>query len=470
VRWILYNVLFTIGYVLMAPGFLLRMLRRGGYRPNFRHRFGRYDAATADRLAALRTPHSALRPPHSALRTPHSAFRTPHSAFRTPDAPLWIHAVSVGEVGVAVQVMAALRGRDPSLRFVLSTTSSTGWREAAKRVGPADVLLYNPLDFPPCAARALDAIGPRALLLTESEIWPNLIRACGRRGIPVMLVNGRISDRSAPRYRLLRFWFGPVLRQFGLLLAQSDLDRDRLAAAGADAARMVVTGSVKFDAARRDPSGEGRAAAALAGLDMGAGRRVLLGGSTWPGEETILLGIYRRLRERHADLRLVLVPRHFERGDEVAADIAAAGFACVRQSRLDAGAAPPPADGPPPVLLVDTTGDLMGFYAHAAVAFVGKSLAARGAQNMIEPCLCGVPTIVGPHTQNFRPVMADLLAAGAIVQVDGAAQLERRIGELLAQPDACRALGERAAAAVARRRGVVGRCAELILQQMEAHA
>jgi len=443
-RWIVYNVLFTIGYLLMAPGFFLRMARRGGYRRHFRHRIGRYGALTLERMAA-------------------GAGAAP-----TPEGrPIWIHAVSVGEVYVAWQTMHALRMKRPGLRFVFSTTSSTGWREAEKRIRPEDVLIYNPLDFPFCVRRALDAIQPQAFILTESEIWPNLIRACGRRGIPMFLINGRISDRSAPRYRLMRFWFGPVLRQFTLLLTQSDLDRQRLLDAGADAARVVVTGSLKFDVARRDPPKEQIAAAVLSRLDMGAGRTILLGGSTWPGEEEILLGIYRRLQPQFPELRLVLIPRHFERGDAVASAVSAAGFTCIRKSLLDAGA-DPAATGAGAVLLVNTTGEMMGFYPHAAIAFVGKSLCSHGAQNMIEPCLCGKATLVGPFTENFRPVMADLLSAQAILQVADAAGLEREITALLADPLRREALGSRAAAAVQRRRGVVGCCADRILQGMDS--
>jgi len=441
-RWIVYNVLLVIGYLVMTPGFLLRMTRRGGYRRHFRQRFGRYGALTRARMAG----------------------GTDAGAGRKPDdRPIWIHAVSVGEVYVAWQVMHALRVKRPGTRFVLSTTSSTGWREAEKRIRPEDVLIYNPLDFPFCVRHALDAIQPRAFILTESEIWPNLIRACGRRGIPMFLINGRISDRSAPRYRLLRFWFGPVLRQFTLLLMQSDLDQRRLVDAGADARRVVVTGSVKFDVARRDPAKEQMAAALLSQLDMGVGRAILLGGSTWPGEEDALLGIYRRLQPQFPDLRLVLIPRHFERGDAVAAAISAAGLTCIRKSLLDAGVEPA-ATGANAVLLVNTTGEMMGFYAHATIVFVGKSLCAHGAQNMIEPCLCGKATLVGPFTENFRPVMADLLAAQAIVQAPDAAALEREIAALLAAPQRREELGNRAAAAVQRRRGVVGRCADLILQ------
>lgn len=434
-RWLLYNFLFAVGYALLTPRFLLRMRRRGGYGAHFGHRFGRYEPEWRARLEAAR-------------------------------GAIWIHAVSVGEVYVAGQLMRSLRASAPSLRFVFSTTSSTGWREAEKQVGHEDVLIYNPLDFPRCVRRALDAVRPRACLLVETELWPNFIRQCAARGIPLFLVNGRISDRSAPGYRRLRYWFGPVLRLFRTLMAQSDLDARRLAAAGADPARIVVTGSFKFDVAVRQPAREEEAGALLRRLDFAPPRLLLLGASTWPGEEEALLALHRALRPRFPELRLALAPRHFERGDQVAAAIAAAGLRPLRKSRIDSGRQAPAALAADDVLLIDTTGELMGFYPHATVAFVGKTLAALGGQNMIEPCLCGVPTLVGPHTGNFRPVMADLLAAQAILQVGDAAGLERAVARLLASPEERRALGTRAAAAVAARKGVVARCAARLLDEI----
>ena len=425
-RWFLYNVLFAVAYAAMLPHFLLRMKRRGGYRARFADRFGRYPEEVAARLRAL-------------------------------DGAVWVHAVSVGEVYVAGQVMRALRERLPDVRFVLSTTSSTGWKEAEKLVGPQDVLVFNPLDFPPCVARALEAIRPRAFILTESEIWPNVIRACHRRGVPLFLVNARVSDRSAPGYRRLRLWFGPALRMFARIFAQSEMDRRRLVDAGADPSRIEVTGSFKFDVAIRAPEKEQAVSPFLKACDAGRGRIVLLGGSTWPGEDAVLVSAYARLRAKHPDLRLVLVPRHFEKADAVQAEIERAGFACARKSRMPQG---PGAGDRPVVALGDTTGELMGFYGQADIVFVGKSLCEHGAQNMIEPCLCGAATLVGPHTENFRPVMADLLEAGALIQVPDAAALEREIDRLAGDADARRALGERAAAVVLRRKGVVGRCAD----------
>lgn len=420
-KWRLYNFLFAIVYALALPSFLVRMFRRGGYRARMGDRFGRYP-----------------------------------SDLSFPEGAVWIHAVSVGEVFVAGQMMAALRERSPDVKFVLSTTSSTGWVQAEKLVGQGDVLVYNPLDFTGCVRRALDRARPRAAILTESEIWPNFIRALKARRIPVFLINARVSDRSAPRYRRLRWFFGDVLRSFTRIFAQSKMDADRLVAAGADPAALETTGSFKFDVAHRDEAKEKE----LRGW-IGPGD-VLLGASTWPGEDIVMLEAYRALLRSRPDVKLVIAPRHFEKADAVEANIRKAGFCCVRRS-CDLVAMP---SDDPNVYLCDTTGELMGLYGISSVAFVGKSICEHGAQNMIEPCLCGVATLVGPNVENFRPVMSDLLAMNAIVQVDGSAALCEEVVRLFNDARGRRELGERAVKAVLSRRGVVGRCADSMLSLM----
>ena len=425
-KWLLYNALFAVAYAAMLPSFLLRMKRRGGYRARFADRFGRYPAEIA---AALRNGNR-----------------------------IWVHAVSVGEVQVAGQLMRAMRAKNPSVRFVFSTTSSTGWKTAEREISPGDVLIYNPLDFGSCVRRALDAARPCAVILTETEIWPNFIRALKKRGVPVYLVNARISDRSAPRYKALRWFFGEVFRCFAKIYAQSDLDAKRLADAGTNPSSVAVTGSFKFDVAHRNETKEQELRNWI-----GDGE-ILLGGSTWPGEDVLMLQTYKKVLERHPGVKLVIAPRHFEKSDAVEANIRAAGFGCVRRSRGDAPA-------PGAVFLADTTGELMGLFGISSVAFVGKSLCEHGSQNMIEPCLCGVATVVGPYTENFRPVMSDLLAADALVQTSDAPSPEERAVRVEAEllrffddPARRTAYGERAKAAVARRCGVVGRCADELLE------
>ena len=480
-KWVLYNLLFAAVYPFLLPGFLMRMLKRGGYAARMGDRFALYPR---DVLAKL-IPDGKPVCPHSALSTKHQA---PGTDF------VWIHAVSVGEVQVAGQLMREWRKTDPSVRFCFSTTSSTGWKMAEKEVNDGDVLIYNPLDFPNFVKSALKTIRPRAIVLTESEIWPNFILQAKKTGIPMFLINARVSDRSAPRYKFARYFFKDVFGAFTKIFAQSDLDASRIRAAmrPEDADKVVVTGSFKFDVAKRNEAKEkelrewifGESEEVRVKSEELRNAKILLGGSTWPGEDKVLLDIYKSilaLGTRHQALGtalLVLAPRHFEKADEVEANIKAAGFTCIRRSRGDTS--PLSKDDArrnsslftltsslpnPPVYLCDTTGEMMGLFGICDVAFVGKSLCAHGSQNMIEPCLCGKPTFVGPYTENFRPVMSDLLASDAIVQVKDAEELKSRIVEIFSR-DGDAALGERAKAAVLNRRGVVPRCVQAIREEL----
>jgi len=458
-KWALYNVLFALVYPFLLPGFLVRMLRRGGYAARIGDRFALYPRDIMARFLPDGKPVCGHRAPSDQRMPPRSGF-------------VWIHAVSVGEVQVAGQLMREWRKVEPSVRFCFSTTSSTGWLMARKELASLsvadgssgeDVLVYNPLDFPNFVKSALKTVRPRVIVLTESEIWPNFILMARRRGIPLFLVNARVSDRSAPRYRLARFFFGEVFAAFTRIFAQSELDRRRLVDAGAPAEKVDVTGSFKFDVARRDETKERELRAWI-----GPGE-VLLGGSTWPGEDEVLMRIYRKILARASAARrlpprLVLAPRHFEKADAVEENIRSYGFSCIRRSRGDAS----PADcaATPPVFLCDTTGEMMGLFGLCDAAFVGKSLCAHGSQNMIEPCLCGKPTAVGPHTENFRPVMSDLLEARAIVQVPDESGLEQTLAHWFDCGDD--GLGARAAAAVANRRGVVPRCVAAMRSCLDA--
>ena len=425
-KWFLYNVLFSIAYMAMMPHFLLRMKRRGGYRARMGDRFGRYPEETVKAISAM-------------------------------ESPVWIHAVSVGEVQVAGQLMRAMREVSPNVRFVFSTTSSTGWKVALKEVGEGDVLMYNPLDFMPCVRRALDLVKPRAVILTETEIWPNFIRMVTKRGIPIFLANARISDRSSRRYPKLKWFFGEIFARFTKIWTQSELDRRRLIEAGARDESIAVTGSFKFDVARRNPAKESEL-----GEWIGAKGLVIVGGSTWPGEDAFMLRAYREVLKVSPEATLVLAPRHFEKADQVEANIAAAGFGCIRRSRGESVA---DAKGPS-VFLCDTTGEMMGLWGLADIAFVGKSLFEHGSQNMIEPCLCGAATLVGPNTENFRPVMSDLLDGGALLQLPDEAALTKEIVALALDASRRKALGAKATAAVERRKGVVGRVASELCERL----
>lgn len=429
-RWFLYNILFFIAGLFLLPHFYLKMKRRGGYKANFKNRFGRY---TPEQLKNIGEGGAIL-----------------------------IHAVSVGEVGVAFQFMASMREVNPNQSFVISTTSSTGWKEAEKRLTENDTLIYNALDLPIFVNRELDRIKPSAFITVETEIWPNLIRACARRSIPMFIVNGRISDKTAPTYRKLRFWFGSVLRLFKLILVQSDLDASRFISAGANPETIQVTGSFKFDVAKRNEVKEAMWKELLEKSAFNAPQMILLGASTWDGEEALLLDTYKALSQKYPNLRLILVPRHFERREVVEKEISARGLNSVRKSDLDSGAYKVKPLTDRDVILADTTGEIMGLFPFAAVTVVGRTFRSQGGQNMIEPCLVGVPTIVGPETQNFRPVMADLLASKAIIQLSKDEELIPELDRLLGDETARKELGTTASNAVLARRGVVNHCVNAV--------
>ncbi len=428
--WWIYNLLFPIAFAFLLPHFIWRMLRRGGYARDFTQRFAWYNRATAEQLAA-------------------------------PGRPIWIQAVSVGELAVAFSFMDELRRRAPNLRFVLTTNTSTGHALALKKVHAPDVTLYFPMDVPGVVTRALRRIRPGVVVLIENEMWPNLIRYSRQRGIPVLLVNGRISAHSFQGYRKLRWITRRLLPSLNWFCVQSAVDRDRLLALGAPPERVEVAGSAKYDIDATAPTAEARARALLAKLGVKPDHPVLVGVSTWAGEEAALLDFYQTAQTTHPGLLLVLVPRHAERREEVLDEIRRRGLSYVQRSRFPDDAPAPEAR--PAVLLVDTTGELRGFYAAADLIFVGKSLTQTGGQNPIEPARDGKPVVVGPHMENFAVIAADFTAAAAWRQARDTADLHRILLELLGDPAARQRLGRAAADLVANKAGATRRMAERVL-------
>lgn len=430
-RWLLYNILFTLGFLLLLPKHLLRMRRRGGYRKDFGQRLARYRDEVITLLGA-------------------------------EPRPIWIHAVSVGEIFVAFPLMEALRYRDPSLRFVLSVTTSTAHAIAEKRLQAPDALIYFPVDFPPVVRRALKRLRPRALVLVEAEYWPNLLRQAAAGGIPVSLVNGRLSDSSYRGYLKLIGFTKAILPTLAPVCVQGELDRQRLEELGVRPEVLHVMGSAKYGVSEPSPDHVAKLHGVFHAAGFGEETLVLLGGSTWDGEEQVLVELYRRLKSDIPELVLVLVPRHVERSAEVITVVEQAGLRMSLRSEVQEEA---PAESAPDVLLVDSTGELAALYACADLVFVGKSLTQHGGQNPIEPAVCGKPVVVGPHMENFPVVMGDFLAAEALRQVGDKAELERTVRELLGSEEERLALGDRAAQLVARQRGALPATADLLLER-----
>ncbi|MDP3939530.1 MAG: glycosyltransferase N-terminal domain-containing protein, partial [Deltaproteobacteria bacterium] len=339
-------------------------------------------------------------------------------------APVWIHAASVGEVRSAARLVERID--DPLFMTAMTPTGLA----LARRLFPEATTMAAPLDLAPLTARAMRRVAPRALVLVETEIWPELVLAAARQGVAVALVSARISDRTAAAYRRARALFGPALRAMTVIGAQSEADRDRLVAAGADPGGIEVTGNLKFDFPPPD------AAAAPIDALFGSAGPLFVAGSTHPGEELAALRAWRAARPAAPGLRLVIAPRHLERLAEVDELLAREGARAVRRSRLQAS---PGQDYE--VVLLDTMGELDALYRHARVAFVGGSLAPVGGHNVLEPARHGKPVLFGPHTQNFRLEAECLLNAGAARRVGDAAGLGEALAELLADPARSEAMG-----------------------------
>jgi len=383
---------------------------------------------------------------------------------------LWVHAISVGEVEAARTFVPALREAYPQAEIVFSTTTLTG-RERARRRFPDLPVFHFPLDLWPCVAAALARVRPTAVIQVESEWWPNFFFAAARRGVPLVCVNVRLTERAARGYRRMR----PIMRQvLGCVSAigvQAEVYRDRLVALGANPDRIRVTGQMKHDGVTFADTVEGADALARdAGL--APDEPVLVAGSTGPGEEQPLVAAYRQVREAGIPLRLVLVPRRPESFEGAAEAIRAAGLPLLRRSEqvTDQGAAtgigdaqgPADAGAEPPVILGDTMGELMQWYALADVVFVGRSLAALGGSNPMEPGSLGRPMLWGPEMFNFPVEAPALVAAGAAREVTGADDIAQALNGLLTDPDRRRQMGEAARDTIRGMQGATARSIELV--------
>jgi len=391
---------------------------------------------------------------------------------RVGDGPcLWLHAVSVGEIVQLQQVIAAFSKSDPELTLVISTTTATGF-DVARAKFPGRQIFYFPFDFSWAVNAALSRINPTVIALVELELWPNFVRAAARRGIPLALVNGRISERSFRGYRRIRPLMRAILSKINLLAVQSETYAKRLAALGASRARIHVTGSIKFDGIETNRENPRTAELRrLFGLEKQ--ETVFIAGSTQDPEERLAIESYLKLRSKFTDLRLVLVPRHKERFDEVARLVEEEfGLPLARRSRLNVseenrGVTPPArqnANGisQPAVLLLDTLGELSACWGLATIAFVGGSLTSRGGQNMIEPAGYGAAVLFGPNTWNFKDVVELLLGQNAALVVRSGDDLTARLDELLSDRPKITRLGDRARQLAVAQRGATDCTVDLI--------
>lgn len=430
----LYNLLFNLLFLASAPYYFFRLWRRGGWRDGFGERFGRFGTRIKQSLTNRRV--------------------------------IWIHGVSVGEANLAVSLARALQERLPTMKFVVSTTTTTGMGELRRKLPQAIDKVYYPIDRRPWVRRSVAVLRPEAVILIEAELWPNFLWHTRRRRVPVLLVNARISDRSFPRYRALGFLFRDLFGGLAAVTSQNQRDAERLVQLGCHPDRVTAVGSLKFETPPPPEQRQLDVPRLLRQAGMPVGARVLLGASTHDGEESVLAEIFLRLRKRYPDLFLVLVPRHFERARAVGSELTRRKVRYVYRSQVGFSTDPKP--GSADCLVVNSTGELRGFFPHSTVAFVGKSLVGRGGQNPIEPASAGCPVVFGPHMQNFRDIAARFVEAGAAVQVGDAAELERAFDELLGDSARREELGRKAREVVDSNRGALERTVEVILRSLEA--
>ena len=380
--------------------------------------------------------------------------RLPATVNANHQRSVWIHAVSVGEVLAARSLLAELRRRYPDHRLFLSTTTATG-QEVALQLGDAlDGVFYAPLDLPPFVARSLDRIAPDFVLFVDTEIWPNWLRACRRQGVPTVIVNGRISDRSYRRYRLARRFMRHFLRDVTQVCAQTDIWGRRFVDLGLPADRLSVTGSLKFDALDVVSAGSTLHVGdrALQFFSFTAGRPVVVAASTLHGEEEPVFQAFQRIREIAADAVLLVAPRHPERAAE-ACDVARGhGLDVVLRTMLSVET-PPEAD----VVVLDTIGELPRLFQLATVVFVGGSLVPAGGHNILEPAVFGKPILFGPHMHNFQEIAELFVSHAAAWQIQSPAELEQALVALLEDPVRCASLGAAARALVDANKGARAR-------------
>jgi 3-deoxy-D-manno-octulosonic-acid transferase len=372
---------------------------------------------------------------------------------------IWIHAVSVGEVLTARPVARDLRARYPRLRIFLSTTTIAGHAVARRSMQDVDEVFYFPFDLGMFVRRTLDLVRPRLFIMMETEIWPNLLRECQRRGIKTAIVNGRLSQRSYPRYLMVRAFMQRVLNDIDRFCVQSEESARRFIDLGANPGRVTVTGSLKFDSLDlTTPTTQSRARdRVLRYFRIPPTRPVIVAGSTMKGEEAAVLRTFRRVRSTAPTTLLILAPRHTERVDDVHELCREEGFRTVRRSEL-------PIDTEPraDIVILDSIGELATVYHLATVAFVGGSLVATGGHNILEPAVFGKPIVFGPHMENFSEIAHAFVTNVAGVQVRNDRELDEAMVSLMSDPIRRARLGAAARALVEANRGAKDKSLEVL--------
>lgn len=421
---ILIDLLYTVGLLLFSPRIIYRMIFQNRYRGGWSQRLGKVERKYPDKKC------------------------------------IWLHAVSVGEVNATRTLVGKIIRDMPDYEVVISATTDTGLARAKSLYEKKHSVFYFPFDLSPIMARAINRLQPSVICLMELEVWPNLASLAKQKDIPVVVVNGRISDSSFPKYQMMLYLIEPMFRKVSLVLAQTKEYADRFIALGCSEDRVIVTKSLKYDTAQIEGAVDGTSRLAE---QINLTKELLwVAGGTGPGEEKIVLDVFKKLKEKPslASMRLAIIPRKPERFDEVAELIKSAGFGFVRYSALkEADSA---TVGKPTVILGDTMGDLKKFYALATVVFVGRTLVPMGGSDMMEPAALGKCTLFGPHTFNFKQTVEALIHGRGAIQVMNAADLYDKTLMCLMNKDFAKHTGEQAQTVIRQNQGATQKTIDAI--------
>jgi 3-deoxy-D-manno-octulosonic-acid transferase len=419
--YIIYNLLLIIATVILSPLILFKLITVPKYRGGITQKFGRLRKGVLKVLRGSR--------------------------------PIWVHAVSVGEVMAAHPLVRELKKKYPDRKLILSTVTVTGNFTARRRVPEADAVFYFPFDYPCVVRRVIRGINPEIVLVAETELWPNFFRELKRAGIPSAVINGRISPHSYKNYLKFKNFFRGVFDNVTLFCMQSEADANRIKEIGADPLRVTVTGNLKFD--QKIPS------KLPVPIAIPHGKRVITAGSTHRGEESVILEIFTRLRTRFPELLLIIAPRHPERFDEVEGLIHEAGFECQRRTQLKGAVKD--------VLLLDTIGELRSFYSVCDIAFVGGSLVKIGGHNLLEPAAMKKPVIFSRYMFNFKEISEALMSAGGGIMVKDKGELYTQLENLLNDKELAKRIGERAFSVIEMNSGSAKKTIDAIGGMIVAH-
>jgi len=419
----LYNFLLTFLLIVTIPYFLLRSLISKRFRMALPQRLGFFQSPCLQR-------------------------------------PIWVHAASVGEVFCSIPLLKKIKNEFPQSNIVLTTITAAGNETARSYLSETDQVLFAPIDHPFIIRRTIKKIQPSLLLIAETELWPNLLRSCGKRGIPIILFNGRVSQKSFRRYLLFKFFFKECLKYISLFLMQTEEDRTRMVQMGGKSQNARTVGNLKFDQTFPPCAQEALMEMSKA-LHLQGKEKILIAGSTHPGEEEILVGLYKELKKTDPDLVLILAPRHLERLEEVERILKKEALSWLRKTSLGM-ATSQSEQRRPEVILLDTMGELMSIYSLGTLVFVGGSLVPIGGHNPLEPLFFRKCVLFGPYMFHFSEITRRLIEAGGAIQVSGKEEVFSRVKHLLSDEEARKELGEKGHQFLRRHQGATERMLEEI--------